>query len=212
MSTTPTLPVETSPIYRDVELKGPDVLVDDRVQQREVWPDTAKVEEYAALYHEGRDLGRLVFFHDAAEQVLVLADGFHRRSAAILAGLTTLPAVIYEGGLRDAVFYATSCNLHGMALSNANKRKRVTTLLEAQGDRTILTRLPFLTYIVCSAAPTKTPHERRIAQRRAPGPGGVYTPTRWGRLPGGAARRHKPTCLTPALPHGPQHFHSWTRQ
>ena len=73
MSTTPTLPVEPSPIYRDVELKGPDVLVDDRVQQREVWPDTAKVEEYAALYHEGRDLGRLVFFHDAAEQVLVLA-------------------------------------------------------------------------------------------------------------------------------------------
>ena len=69
-----------------------------------------------------------------------------------------------------------------------------------QGDRTILTRLPFLTYSVCSAAPTKTPHERRRAQRRAPGPSGVYTPTRWGRLPGCAARRHKPACLPPALP------------
>ena len=50
-----------------------------------------------------------------------------------------------------------------------------------QGDRTILTRLPFLTYNVCSAAPTKTPHERRRAQVRTLGPGRVSTPVRWGR-------------------------------
>ena len=66
MSTTPTLPVETSPIYRDVALKGPDVLVHDRVQQRAAL-DLAKMHEYAELYREGRDLGRLVFFHDAAQ-------------------------------------------------------------------------------------------------------------------------------------------------
>jgi hypothetical protein len=104
--------------------------VDDRVQQREVWPDTAKVEEYAALYRDGRDLGRLVFFHDAAAGKLILADGFHRRSAALEAGRTTIPAVIYDGTLRDAILYATSCNLHGMSLTKADKRKRVMTLLQ----------------------------------------------------------------------------------
>jgi hypothetical protein len=74
-----------------------------------------------------------------------------------------------------------------------------------QGDRTILTRLPFLTYNVCSAAPTKTPHERRRAQRRAPGPGGVYTPTRWGgcqAVQRGDTSSH--ACLQPC--------HSGTRQ
>jgi hypothetical protein len=50
-----------------------------------------------------------------------------------------------------------------------------------QGDRTILTRLLILSHSAFSAASTKTPHERRRAQVRTPGPGRVSTPVRWGR-------------------------------
>jgi hypothetical protein len=80
-----------------------------------------------------------------------------------------------------------------------------------QGDRTILTRLLILSHSAFSAAPTKTPHERRRAQARAPEPGRVSTPVRWGRQPSAAARRHEPACPAPALPHWPQCFRSWAK-
>ena len=75
-----------------------------------------------------------------------------------------------------------------------------------QGDRTILTRLSFLSHSVCYAAPTKTPHERRIAQTRALGPCWVPTPAR--RADGQALQRRAgarvpgagPAALTAALP------------
>src|SRR5262249_25487566 len=57
-----------------------------------------------------------------------------------------------------------------------------------QGDRTILTRLLILSHSAFSAASTKTPHERRRAQVRAPEPVWVSMPPRWGSLPGSPAR------------------------
>jgi peptidoglycan/xylan/chitin deacetylase (PgdA/CDA1 family) len=51
-----------------------------------------------------------------------------------------------------------------------------------QGDRIILTRLPFLSHSVCYTAITKALHERRRAQVRAPGTDLVYTPAWRGRL------------------------------
>jgi hypothetical protein len=45
-------------------------------------------------------------------------------------GRESLPAEVYEGTLREAILYATGCNLHGKPLTNADKRKRVTTLLQ----------------------------------------------------------------------------------
>jgi hypothetical protein len=102
------------------------IIVDPTIQQR-VAMDREKVEEYAALYADGHDLGRLVVFQ-VGEQ-WILADGFHRVDAAGMAGLTTLPCEVYRGTRRDAILYATSCNLHGKPLSNADKRQRVQTLL-----------------------------------------------------------------------------------
>jgi len=80
-----------------------------------------------------------------------------------------------------------------------------------QGDRTILTRQLILSHSAFSAAPTTTPHERRRAQGRAPGPGRVSTPGWWGRQPSAAARGHEPACPAPVLPHWPQCFRSWTK-
>jgi hypothetical protein len=128
MSTTATLPLEKSPVYRDIDLRADDFVVQEQVQQRADY-DLDKVHEYAALYKDGRDLGRIVVFFDRKTEAFILADGFHRHRAAMEAGLTTLPAEVHEGTVREALFYATGCNLHGKPLTNADKRKRVMTLL-----------------------------------------------------------------------------------
>jgi len=102
-----------------------------RVQQR-VALDLDKVAEYAALYREGVDLGPLVAFTDGKS--MVLADGFHRIQAATLAAIEWLRVDVHPAtgpdAFRDALFYATGCNLHGKPLSNADKRKRVLTMLQ----------------------------------------------------------------------------------
>jgi hypothetical protein len=117
------------PTVIDIPLTQPDFHIDLTIQQR-VELDAATVADYAALYREGHDLGRITVFADEAAGCYWLSDGFHRRAAAQQAGLTTLPAVVYPGGRREALLYATSCNLHGKARSNADKKKSVLTLLQ----------------------------------------------------------------------------------
>jgi hypothetical protein len=69
-----------------------------------------------------------------------------------------------------------------------------------QGDRTILTRLLILSHSAFSAASTKTPHERRRAQVRAPEPVWVSMPPRWSSLPDSPARGTSPRVeLQPCL-------------
>jgi hypothetical protein len=117
------------PTVIDIPLTQPDLHIDVTIQQR-VELDAATVADYAELYREGRDLGRITVFADEAAGCYWLSDGFHRCAAARPAGLTTLPAVVYPGGRREALLYATSCNLHGKARSNADKKKSVLTLLQ----------------------------------------------------------------------------------
>src|SRR6516164_5241795 len=105
-----------------------DIVCDDQVQQRADF-SMAKVYEYRDLYAEGRDLGALTVFQDddgavvpeGGPPIYTLADGFHRHHAAVLAGITELPCDVYRGNTRDAILYATSHNLHGQPLSNADK-------------------------------------------------------------------------------------------
>src|SRR6516165_6417728 len=69
-----------------------------------------------------------------------------------------------------------------------------------QGDRTILTRLLILSHSAFSAASTKTPHERRRAQVRAPEPVWVSMPPRWSSLTDSPARGTSPCVgLQPCL-------------
>ncbi len=56
----------------------------ESIQQRERL-DPAKIAEYTSLYQEGRDLGEVSVFQDGDE--LYVADGFHRITAALDAGL-----------------------------------------------------------------------------------------------------------------------------
>jgi hypothetical protein len=123
MATT-TLP---TPELMDIDLYDERVLVRADVQQRAAI-DTDLVREYAWLYEEGHDLGRLVLFR-TDQGTLLLADGFHRRLAGLRAKTQTLPAEVYPGTLRDAILYATRCNQHGKPRTNADKRRCVRTLL-----------------------------------------------------------------------------------
>jgi hypothetical protein len=96
------------------------------VQQREALDET-RIRAYAALYREGHTLGEVMVFQQGSD--FYVADGFHRIAAAIQAGLSTLAATIRPGTLRDAILYACGCNLHGVPLTQADKRRRVLTML-----------------------------------------------------------------------------------
>ena len=100
---------------------------------------------------------------------------------------------------------------HSRRLMSHRYLREIATWPLPQGDRIILTRLPFLSHSVCYTALTKTLHERRRAQVRAPRTDWVYTPAWWGRLRGSAARKHEPAYLAPALPHWPPCYRSWTQ-
>jgi len=59
-----------------------------------------------------------------------LADGFHRVSAAKIAGHTTIAAVVHEGGKREALLHAVSANEeHGHRRTEADRRHAVSLLL-----------------------------------------------------------------------------------
>jgi hypothetical protein len=86
------------------------------------------VEEYANDMAAGAAFPPVVVFHDGTEYWL--ADGFHRRQAAEVLGLTEIAADVRPGTLRDAILFSVSANAgHGMRRSNDDKRRAVTTLL-----------------------------------------------------------------------------------
>lgn len=59
-----------------------------------------------------------------------LADGWHRFYAWDAAGIASIPCLIHDGGLRDALLFAASANQsHGLKRSNSDKRRAVGILL-----------------------------------------------------------------------------------
>lgn len=89
--------------------------------------DGEKVDDYAERMREGDRFPAVVAFFDGAENWL--ADGFHRRLAALKAGVI-LDADVRPGTLRDAILYAIGANaFHGVQRTNADKRRAVEMLL-----------------------------------------------------------------------------------
>jgi len=84
--------------------------------------------DYRDKWLAGVEFDPVVVFYDGAEYWL--ADGFHRCYGAREAKLETIPAVVKEGTLRDAVLYAVGANsTHGLRRSNEDKHRAVATLL-----------------------------------------------------------------------------------
>ena len=83
----------------------------------------AVVKDYAETLKAGKQLPPVTVVQDSVTGQLYLADGYHRRDAAILAGRTMIDAEITEGTFTDAVRLAIRANAaHGLRRTNADKR------------------------------------------------------------------------------------------
>jgi hypothetical protein len=89
------------------------------------------VADYAAALVAGARFPPIVVFHDGT--TYWTGDGFHRLTAAALAGAKRIRAEVRRGTQRDAVLYAVGANAtHGLRRTNADKRHAVELLL---GDK-----------------------------------------------------------------------------
>jgi hypothetical protein len=106
------------------------ITVKDEVQQR-VSLNEQCTTEYADEIRNGVKFPPMVVFDDG--ETLILSDGRHRYEAYLLAGVDTVEVIIIKGSQRDAILHATGANgLHGLRMTNLDKRKAVSTLLTDQ--------------------------------------------------------------------------------
>lgn len=102
------------------------------------------IDDYAAAMVQGSEFPPITVFYDGADYWL--ADGYHRRDAAIGAGKTEILADVRQGTRRDAILFSVGANAaHGLRRTNEDKRRSVMTLLAdpewaAWSDREIARR------------------------------------------------------------------------
>ena len=90
--------------------------------------DYGVVGEYAEAIQGGAKFPAVTVFYDGSDYWL--ADGFHRVTAALRAGLTEIEADVHQGSRRDAVLFSVGVNAsHGLRRTPADKRRAVTALL-----------------------------------------------------------------------------------
>jgi hypothetical protein len=103
------------------------IRADQRAQPRENL-STSATEAYAEDMAAGASFPPLVVFYDGS--TYWLADGFHRRYAAVSLGLVEFQCDVRAGGLRDAILFSCQVNsAHGVPRTNEDKRRAVTKLL-----------------------------------------------------------------------------------
>ncbi|NLH07002.1 MAG: hypothetical protein GX484_05295 [Chloroflexi bacterium] len=116
------------PTLSDIRL---DWIQDDPATQPRAALDDATVDRYAEALERGERLPPVVVFHeDDKSSAYWLADGWHRRAAALKLERKFLPAEVHLGTKRDAMLYAAGANAaHGLPRSNEDKRRAVLMLL-----------------------------------------------------------------------------------
>lgn len=111
-----------------MDLKISDIRAEGGTQPR-ARTDLNAVEEYTEAMLAGSVFPPVVVFYDGSDYWL--ADGFHRRNAAIGAGFETINAEVKSGTRRDAILYSVGANAtHGQRRTNDDKRRSVLRLLE----------------------------------------------------------------------------------
>ena len=91
--------------------------------------DFAAVGEYAEAMKAGAVFPDIEVF-GVNGQSFWLSDGRHRLEAVKKAGLTSVWARVYQGTQRDAILHSLEANIrHGVRMTNADKRKAVTILI-----------------------------------------------------------------------------------
>ena len=97
--------------------------------------NTDTVTAYTEAYKAGKSLPPIDIFVGSASKKRILADGFHRFTAAQQAGLVELPCTLHKGEKKDALRFALSANsTHGLPRTNADKRNAVKIALETFPD------------------------------------------------------------------------------
>lgn len=107
-----------------------DQITRDSDMQPRVEANRRTLEEYAELVrYEEEQFPPVVVFWDG--QRYLLADGYHRYAAFEGGWRKTIPCHVYQGTKRDAILYSVGANgRHGLNMTNADKRRAVTKLLE----------------------------------------------------------------------------------
>jgi len=82
----------------------------------------------------GRELPPLVVFRWPDRDTCWLADGFHRVTAYQFADFEEAPAVVYEGGMREALLYSVSLleDDGGLELTDDDVRAKVQAMLNSE--------------------------------------------------------------------------------
>ena len=115
-----------TPIHVNLPIDA--ITVDTRAQSRaEI--DMSLVAEYAELMRDGVIFPPLTVLHDGSTHWL--SEGFHRIAAYREAAFQTVPCVVKQGGLREAILFSVGSNAdHGKRRSNADKRRAVELVLK----------------------------------------------------------------------------------
>ena len=86
----------------------------------------AVVKDYAESFKAGKQLPPVTVIQDNVTGQLYLVDGYHRKDAAIRAGLTMIEAEVTEGTFTDAVRLAIKANAaHGLRRTKADKTNAI---------------------------------------------------------------------------------------
>lgn len=119
---------------RVVDLPLSALKLDPEIQCREKGVDPKTVERYADRMKAGDLFPELEAVEDGNDNLL--ADGFQRHAAALLAGFTSFKVRIRPGTRRDAVELAVTINLkHGRQFNPKDNRRAVQQLLKHSPDR-----------------------------------------------------------------------------
>lgn len=112
-----------------LELPVDEIVLDPNLNLRDrLDPET--VERYAEVWDR---LPPVAIFEVDGRWLLV--DGFHRHAAAIARHRPTIPAIIQQGTLSEALDYAAGANLsHGLPLTRAERRRAVEVKLRLHPD------------------------------------------------------------------------------
>ncbi len=95
--------------------------------------DLVSVAAYAEAMREAGGWGSfppMIAFEGNGAGIL-LASGFHRREAALAAGVDPVPVEVRPGGMREALVFSAGENAeHGLPRTNEDKRRSVEVLLD----------------------------------------------------------------------------------
>jgi hypothetical protein len=141
------------------------------------------VREYADAMSNGDAFPPIEVYGE--ETTYWLADGFHRVSAAKVAGHTTIAAVVHEGGQREALLHAVNANeTHGHRRTDADRRHAVSLLLadpewQAWNNSAIARQCRVSEFLVRTLrrelAPPPDPHAPSVRTKKVQRGGTTYT-------------------------------------